>query len=279
MSTVEIMSVANVPLSGSVTIPQIGFGVFQVPPEDTQAAVEEALKTGYRHIDTARIYGNEAGVGAALAASDLAREDIFVTTKLWNSDQGYDSTLKAFDRSMDLLGLDVLDLYLIHWPTPAHDNYVDTWRALEKLQADGRVRAIGVSNFRIEDLERLAAEGLTKPSINQIEVHPYLVNAELRDYHDRHGVVTEAWSPLAKGEVLSEALIQQIARTHFKTSAQIVLAWHIALGHVVIPKSVTPSRIAENLDVLHIALSADEITAISALDQGRRTGPDPTEFN
>jgi len=273
------VTVPNIELNNGVSIPQLGFGVFQVPPAETKAAVKTALETGYRHIDTARIYGNEEGVGEAIADSGIAREDLFVTTKLWNDDQGYESTLEAFETSIKKLGLDYLDLYLIHWPMPARDTYVDTWKAFEKLYADERVRAIGVSNFRIEDLQRLLDLGLTVPAINQIELHPALIQSELREFHSRHEIVTEAWSPLAKGDVLGEPAITDIAKAHGKSSAQIIIAWHLALGNVVIPKSATPSRIAENLDVFDISLSDDEIAAIAALDRGYRTGPDPSVLN
>ncbi|MDQ3158303.1 MAG: aldo/keto reductase [Actinomycetota bacterium] len=273
------MTVPNIELNNGVSIPQLGFGVFQVPPEDTKAAVKTALETSYRHIDTARIYGNEEGVGGAIAESGIARDELFITTKLWNDDQGYESTFAAFENSLKRLGLDYVDLYLIHWPTPANDTFVDTWKAFEKLYADKRVRAIGVSNFRTEDLQRLIDLGLTVPAINQVELHPQLVQHELREFHAKHEIATEAWSPLAQGKVFTEKVIIDIAEAHGKSPAQIVIAWHLALGNVVIPKSVTPSRIAENLDVFGISLSEDEIAAITALDSGSRTGPDPAEFN
>ncbi len=273
------MTVPNIELHNGVTIPQLGFGVFQVPPPETKAAVATALETGYRHIDTAKIYGNEEGVGQAVAESGIDRDELFITTKLWNSDQGFDSTLKAFDTSLGLLGLDYVDLYLIHWPTPAKDTFVDTWKAFEKLYADERVRAIGVSNFRTEDLQRLLDLGLTVPTINQIELHPQLVQDELREFHAEHEIATEAWSPLAQGKVFGEKAIVDIAAAHGKSPAQIVIAWHLALGNVVIPKSVTPSRIAENLDVFDIALSDDEVAAITALNTDTRVGPDPSELN
>jgi 2,5-diketo-D-gluconate reductase A len=272
------MTVRDIALNDGTTIPQLGFGVFQIDPAETQAAVEKALEIGYRHIDTARIYGNEEGVGAALRATGLA-DEVFVTTKLWNDDQGHDSTLKAFDTSMGKLGIDVLDLYLIHWPTPAHDRYVDTWKAFEQLKADGRVRSIGVSNFRVQDLQRLADEGLTTPSVNQIELHPALTQDVLRAYHAEHGIVTEAWSPLAQGQVLDEPAIVEIAEAHDATPGQVVLAWQLALDNVVFPKSVTPERIADNFAATELTLTDDELQRISAINRDERTGPDPAEFN
>lgn len=273
------MSVRDLSLSSDVTIPQLGFGVFQVDPATTQQVVETALAAGYRHIDTAHIYGNEAGVGAALRATSLPRDEVFVTTKVWNSDQGRDAALRAFDTSLDKLGLDVLDLYLIHWPTPARDLFVETWAALADLQAEGRVRAIGVSNFRTEDLRRLIDAGLPVPSINQIELHPALTQEPLKATHAELGIVTEAWSPLAQGAVLDDPAVTTIAAAHDATAAQVVLAWHLALDHVVIPKSVTPARIAENLAAAELTLTPDELAAISALDRGERIGPDPAVFN
>lgn len=273
------MSVRSIDLNDQTKIPQLGFGVFLVPPADTKAAVLKAFEVGYRHVDTARIYDNEEGVGAAITHSGLSREDLFITTKVWNNDQGYESTLQAFETSMAKLGLEYLDLYLIHWPAPAQDRIVETWQALEKLHADGRVRAIGVSNFRIEDFEKLRAAGLSTPSINQIEVHPYLTNSELRSYHEARGIVTEAWSPIARGRVLDDPVLLEIAANHDRTVAQVVLAWHLALNHVIIPKSVTPARIHENFEIFDILLSPDEIAAITGLDKGERVGPDPATFN
>lgn len=273
------MTVADLPLTDSVTIPQLGFGVFQVDPDQTQQAVETALEVGYRHIDTAKVYGNEAAVGAALKASGVPADDVFVTTKLWNSDQGHDSTLAAFDASMERLGLDTLDLYLIHWPTPERGLFSETWQAFEQLHADGRVRAIGVSNFRPQDLKQLADQGLTTPAINQIELHPALTQVSLREYHATNGILTEAWSPLAQGEVLDEPVIAGIAQAKDATPAQVVLAWHLALGNVVIPKSVTPSRIAENFAATEIELTDAEIEQISSLNRDHRVGPDPNTFN
>ncbi|WIX83225.1 aldo/keto reductase [Amycolatopsis carbonis] len=273
----------NVPvtkLNNGVEMPQLGFGVFQVPPAETKTAVKTALGAGYRSIDTATAYGNEAAVGEALAESGITRDELFITTKLWNSDQGYDQTLRAFDASVAALGLEQLDLYLIHWPLPARDKYVATWKALEKLYADGRVRAIGVSNFQPSHLRRILDEGSVVPAVNQIELSPYLVQQELRAFHADHGIATEAWSPLAKGgDLLGEQAVAEVASRHGKTPAQVVLRWHLQLGNVVIPKSVTPSRVAENIDVFGFTLTDDDLAALSALDRGLRTGPDPDTFD
>jgi 2,5-diketo-D-gluconate reductase A len=265
-------------LHDGIEIPQLGFGVFQVPPEETQAAVEVALEAGYRHIDTAAAYGNEEGVGAALAASGLPREDYFVTTKLWNSRQGEDSALAAFEASLDRLGLDHVDLYLIHWPVPSEDRFVDTWRAFEQIHREEAARTIGVSNFRIEDLERLERETEKRPTINQIELHPRFQQADLRAWHATHGMATEAWSPLAQGALLDDETIRRLAEDHGKTAAQVVLRWHLQLGNVVIPKSVTPERIRENIDLFDFELSEEEMVAMGALDRGSRIGPDPATF-
>ncbi|MCU1687704.1 MAG: oxidoreductase [Amycolatopsis sp.] len=273
-------NVPNLKLNNGVEMPQLGFGVFQVPDEETTVAVTSALDAGYRSIDTAAAYGNEAGVGKALAESGIARDELFITTKLWNADQGYDATLRAFDTSLGKLGLEQLDLYLIHWPAPARDLYLESWKAFEKLYADGRVRAIGVSNFQPSHLDRIVATGGTVPAVNQIELHPYLVQSEVRAAGAKLGIATEAWSPLAKGgEVLGESAVTALAAKHGRTPAQVILRWHLQLGNVVIPKSVTPSRVAENFDVFGFALADDEVAALSALDQGLRTGPDPDEFN
>lgn len=274
MSTVPTLTLNN-----GVTMPQLGFGVFQVPDEETTRAVSSALEAGYRSIDTAAIYGNEAGVGRALAGSGLRREELFVTTKLWNADQGHDATLRAFDTSLAQLGLDHVDLYLIHWPTPARGLYVETYRALEKLLADGRTRAIGVSNFQPAHLERLIAETGAVPAVNQVELHPGLQQRALRATHARHGIATEAWSPLAQGALLQEEAITSIAARHGRTPAQVVLRWHLQSGTVVIPKSVTPSRIRENLDVFGFELTGADVDAVDALDRGMRTGPDPDTLN
>jgi len=274
MTTVPALSLNN-----GVSIPQLGFGVFQVPPDETAKAVQTALETGYRSIDTATAYGNEEGVGEAIRASGLPREELFITTKLVNSDQGYDSTLRAFDASMAKLGLEQLDLYLIHWPLPARDTYVQTWKAFEKLYADGRIRAIGVSNFQVPHLRRLFDETEIVPAVNQIELHPNLVQAQLRKFHAEHGIITEAWSPLAKGQLLTDDTITSLASKYGKSPAQVVLRWHLQLGNVVIPKSVTPSRVKENFELFDFELSQDDVESISELDNGTRTGPDPDTFN
>jgi 2,5-diketo-D-gluconate reductase A len=272
------MTVPTIELNNGVSIPQLGFGVFLIPPEDTEDAVTRALDVGYRHIDTAQAYQNEEGVGRAVAASGLDRDDVFITTKLGNDRQGYESTLETFDASMERLGIDVLDLYLIHWPIPAKNLYVETWQAFEKLYQDGRIRAIGTSNFRVQDLQRLLDLGLTVPVVNQIELHPYLAQHELRAFHDTHQIVTEAWSPLARGDVLDDPVITGLAKEKEATPAQVVLAWHLALGNIVIPKSVTPERIAENFAATEVKLGNDEIDAITALNRDERVGPDPSSF-
>lgn len=258
------------------SIPQLGLGVWQTPADETAQAVKAALAVGYRHVDTAAIYGNEAGVGEGLRASGVPREDVFVTTKLWNAEQGFDSTLRAFDASMKLLGLQELDLYLIHWPCPARGLFVDTWRAFVRLQGEGRVRSIGVSNFEPEHLERLVQETGVKPSLNQVELHPRFQQQALRSYHAAHGIATQAWSPLGQGQLLSDPAIAALAKKHGKTPAQVIVRWHIDMGHVVIPKSVQAGRIAENADVFDFALDADDLAALARLDQpDGRIGPNP----
>ncbi|HVV91440.1 MAG TPA: aldo/keto reductase [Solirubrobacterales bacterium] len=270
--------VPRVRLSDGVEIPQLGFGVFQVPPDETGRAVEDALAAGYRHLDTAAAYRNERGVAAGIAAAGVPREEIFVTTKLWNTEQGFDSTLAAFERSIENLDTDHVDLYLIHWPVPARDLYLDTWRAFERIAEEGGARSIGVSNFRVPDLERLSREAERMPTINQIELHPLLQQEELRAWHAEHGIATEAWSPLAQGEVLGDDTLATIAAHHGRTVAQVVLRWHLQLGNVVIPKSVTPARVRENFDLFDFELSEDDLAAIARLDAGHRTGPDPSTF-
>ncbi|MBB6434695.1 aldo/keto reductase [Streptomyces candidus] len=266
-------------LNNGVEMPQLGFGVWQVPDDEATAAVSTALEAGYRSIDTAAIYGNEEGTGRALASSGIPRADLFVTTKLWNDKQGYDSTLRAFDESLGKLGLDYVDLYLIHWPLPAKGTFVDTYKAMEKILADGRAKSIGVSNFLPEHLETLIAETSVVPVINQIELHPQLQQADSRTCHAQHSIATEAWSPLGQGKGLLEVpTVVAVARKHGKTPAQAVLRWHLQLGNVVIPKSVTPSRIAENYDVFDFELDADDMAAFAALDEGKRLGPDPAVF-
>lgn len=272
--------VPSLTLNNGVEMPQLGFGVWQVPDDEATRAVATALEAGYRSIDTAAIYENETGTGRAIAASGLPREELFVTTKLWNSEQGHDSTLRAFDASLDKLGLDYVDLYLIHWPVPAKDAYVDTFRAFEKIYADGRAKAIGVSNFLPEHLDRLIGETSVVPAVNQIELHPHLQQQASREAHARYGIATEAWSPLGQGKGLLEVpAIVAVAQKHGRTPAQVVLRWHLQTGNVVIPKSVTPSRIRENIDVFGFELDDEDMAAIAVLDEDRRLGPNPGEFN
>jgi 2,5-diketo-D-gluconate reductase A len=265
-------------LRPDVEIPQLGFGVFQVPPKETELAVARALDAGYRHIDTAAAYRNEGAVGQAIHASGLDRSEIFVTTKCFNDDHGHDQARRAFKQSLERLELEHIDLYLIHWPVPMHDLYVETWQAFIELQAEGLVRAIGVSNFQPENLERLVAETGVVPAISQVELHPYFQQAGLRHEHDQLGIVTEAWSPLGQGLELEDPVIIEIAAAHSKTPAQTIIRWHIQLGNVVIPKSVTPARIVENFEVFDFSLSDEEMDAIKALDAGTRIGPDPETF-
>ena len=262
------------------TIPQLGYGVWQVEDDVAEKVVVQAFEAGFRHIDTAKIYGNEAGVGRAIERSGLKPEDIFITTKLWNADQGYESTLKAFEESMERLGLETLDMYLIHWMQPKQDKYVDTWKALIELQKQGRVKTIGVSNFTKEGLQRLIDETGVVPAINQIELHPFFNQSELREFHASKGILTQAWSPLGQGgELLESAVIGQIAAKHNATPAQVVIAWHLAIGNVVIPKSVTESRIRENYAALDVSLDETDVQAINGLDNSAegagRIGPDP----
>jgi diketogulonate reductase-like aldo/keto reductase len=259
-------------------IPQLGFGVFQVPPDETEEAVIRALNAGYRHIDTAAAYRNEGAVGQAIRASGVDRGEVFVTTKCWNEDQGYEQAKRACHASLERLELEHIDLYLIHWPVPAHDRYVETWKAFIELQQEGLVRSIGVSNFKEKHLERIISETGVTPAVNQIELHPHLQQQGLRREHEDLGILTEAWSPLAQGAVLEEPTIREIAEHHAKSPGQVVIRWHLQIGNVVIPKSVTPSRIEENFDVFDFELGGEEMEAIKGLDQGRRIGPDPDTF-
>ncbi|MCA4134463.1 aldo/keto reductase [Arthrobacter sp. M4] len=268
----------NLTFNDGNAIPQLGYGVWQVEDNVAEKVVRQAFEAGYRHIDTAKIYGNEAGVGRAIASSGLSREELFITTKLWNSDQGFDSTLKAFDESLDRLGLETLDLYLIHWLQPKQDKFVDTWKALIELQKQGKVKSIGVSNFTVEGLQRIIEETGVVPAINQIELHPFFNQAELRSFGAANGILTQAWSPLGQGgELLGDPAIAQIAAKHGATPAQVVIAWHLAIGNVVIPKSVTESRIQENFAALNVTLDEADIAAINDLDRGAegRIGPNP----
>jgi 2,5-diketo-D-gluconate reductase A len=270
--------VPNIRLNNGTEIPQFGFGVFQIPPAETAGAVREAFAAGYRHIDTAQMYGNEEGVGEAIKDSDLSRGEVFVTTKLNNDAHGYNSAISALDESLKKLQLDYVDLYLIHWPLPHQDRYVETWKGFEKLLADGRARSIGVSNFQPAHLDRLAKETDTVPAVNQIELHPLLTQTELRKYHAEHGIATEAWSPIAQGEVLGEQTITSLADKYGKSPAQVVLRWHLQVGNIVFPKSVNPDRMRENINVFDFELADDDVDAIEAMDVGHRTGPDPDTF-
>ncbi|MFD7557266.1 MULTISPECIES: aldo/keto reductase [unclassified Streptomyces] len=278
--------VPTIKLNNGTLMPQLGYGVWQVADAEAERAVGTALEAGYRSVDTASIYGNEAGTGKGIAASGIPREELFVTTKLWNGPSqtwDRDAVLRAFDESLTRLGLDHLDLYLIHWPRPMRDDFVSIWKTFEEIAASGRAKAVGVSNFRAEDLERLAAESPLVPAVNQIELHPLFPQAELRAEHARRGIATEAWSPLGQGqELLTLPAVTALAEKYGRSAAQIVLRWHLQLGNIVIPKSVTPSRIRENLDVFGFELEDGDVAALEALGSGpagRRIGPDPAEFD
>ncbi|GAA4758922.1 aldo/keto reductase [Actinomycetospora chibensis] len=271
--------VPGIELNNGTTIPQLGFGVFQIDPSDTAETVREALDTGYRHIDTAQMYGNEAEVGEAVAKSDIPRDQLWITTKCNNSNHGYEDSQTALDESLRAMGLDYVDLYLIHWPLPGKDLYVDTWKGLEQAKADGKTRTIGVSNFQPHHLDRLLEETETVPAINQIELHPHMQQAGLRSYHERHGIRTEAWSPIGQGKGLLDAPeFADIAQAHGKSTAQVVLRWHIQLGNIIFPKSVTPERIRENFAIFDFELSDDEMNTINNMEKAERLGPDPDEF-
>ncbi|MDP9187696.1 MAG: aldo/keto reductase [Actinomycetota bacterium] len=271
-------SVPQIGLNDGVEIPQLGFGVFQVEPEETAEVVTRALDTGYRHIDTAAAYQNEAGVGQALRASGLDRDEVFITTKCFNDDHGYEAARKAFKSSLDRLQLDFVDLYLIHWPVPSNDRYVETWNAFVELREEGVVRSIGVSNFQPAHLRRIIEEVGVTPSVNQVELHPRFQQPGLRREHAELGIATEAWSPLAQGEVLEDPTIAQLAEAHEKTPAQVALRWHLQLGNIVFPKSISPERIEQNFDVFGFHLSEAEMEQMEELDAGERIGPDPDAF-
>ncbi|VXB72733.1 aldo/keto reductase [Pseudoclavibacter sp. 8L] len=265
-------------MNDGIEIPQLGLGVYKVPDLEATRVVVDAIDLGYRHLDTAAFYDNEAGVGRGIRESGAPREELFVATKVWHDRHGFEETLASFDESLEKLGLDYVDLYLIHWPAPAQGRYVETWRALERLHGEGRARSIGVSNFKGHRLDRLAAETETVPAVNQIELHPRLPQVETRAYNRAHRILTEAWSPLARGTLLDEPTLLALADKHGKTVAQVVLRWQLDLGNVVIPKSVHRDRLASNLEVFDFALDADDLDVIAALESGERTGKDPDLF-
>ncbi|TDQ02181.1 MULTISPECIES: aldo/keto reductase [unclassified Leifsonia] len=271
-------SIPQLTLNDGNTIPQLGFGVYKIPEAETAEAVVTALEAGYRHIDTAAFYENERGVGEGVRRSGIDRSDVFVTSKVWWTENGYDSTLRSFDASLERLGFDTIDLFLIHWPAPRSDRYVETWRALERVREEGRARSIGVANFHIHHLDRLARETGTVPAVNQVELHPWLPQAEVRAYDASHGIVTEAWSPLARGRVLGDPVLDVLAAKHGVTPAQVVIRWQLQLGNVVIPKSTSPERIRSNIDVFAFELDAEDLAAIATLESGERTGKDPDDL-
>ena len=272
--------VPTITLNDGKAIPQLGFGVFQIDPADTAEAVGVALDAGYRHIDTAQMYGNEEGVGQGIARSSIPREELYITTKLNNNQHRPDDVRRSFEESLDKLGLDHVDLFLVHWPLPTRydGDFVSTWKAMAELTADGRARSVGVSNFQPAHLERLVAETGVTPAVNQVELHPRFQQAGLRREHDELGIVTEAWSPLAQGQVLDDPAVVAIAEAHGKTPGQVVIRWHLQIGNVAIPKSVTPGRIQENFEVFDFTLDEDQMAAIEDLDAGARIGPDPDTF-
>jgi 2,5-diketo-D-gluconate reductase A len=274
-----VASVPTISLNNGVEIPQLGFGVFQIPPDETVKATTTALDIGYRHIDTAQMYGNEREVGRAVRESGIPRDEVFVTSKLNNNRLERDDILRSFDTSLTEMGFDYLDLFLIHWPLPAVSDFVARWKVMEEIYASGRVRAIGVSNFQPHHLRTLFAASEVRPAVNQIEVHPYLVQDELRAFDAEHQIVTEAWAPIAKGRVNDDPAIREIAAQVGRTPAQVTLRWHMQRGDVVFPKSVTRSRVEENFGIFDFELDESAMSAISALDRGERTGPDPDSFN
>jgi 2,5-diketo-D-gluconate reductase A len=272
-------TVPTITLNNGVEIPQLGFGVFQIPPAETKAATLTALEAGYRHIDTAEMYGNEEGVGQAVRESGIPRDEVFVTSKLNNGFHEPQAAMEAFQRTLDTLDLGHVDLFLMHWPLPKVLDYVETWKAMEKMYETGKVRAIGVSNFQIHHLNRLLAETTVVPAANQIEIHPYLTQEPLRAYGSEHQIATEAWSPIAQGKVLDDAVVERIARRVEKSPAQVVLRWHIQRGDIVFPKSVTPERVRDNFALFDFELTDADMSDISALNRDERTGPNPDEFN
>ena len=269
----------RIPLHDGRSIPQLGFGLYKVPDADAPGVVEVAIAAGYRHLDDAKLYENERGVGDGIRASGIDRNELFVTTKVWNADHGFDRTLAAFDASLERLGLDEVDLYLIHWPAPHQDLYVETWRALIRLREEGRARSIGVSNFHVHHLERIIDETGVVPVVNQVELHPWLQQRELRAFHAEHGIVTEAWSPLARGRAITDETLARIGARYGKNEAQVAIRWHLQVGNVTIPKSVTPDRIRANTQVFDFELDADALAAIDVLDADFRTGRDPDDLD
>lgn len=267
--------VTSLALRDGATIPAVGFGVYKVDDAEAETAVGLALDSGYRHVDTAEMYGNETGIGKAIRASRLDRDDVFVTTKVWNDHQGRDATLRAFDASLGRLGLDAVDLYLIHWPAAANDRYVETWRTLVELREQGRARSVGVSNFQVPHLQRVIDETGEVPAVNQVERHPWLPQRELMAFHEQHGIVTEAWSPLGRGRLVDDTVLSAIAAAHGVSVAQVLVRWNVQQGVVVLPKSVTPARIRSNLDVDGFVLTDEDLAAIATLESGQRTGSHP----
>jgi len=274
-----VTAVPTIQLNNGVEIPQLGFGVFKVPPEQTEGVTGTALEVGYRHVDTAQMYGNEAGVGRAVRAAGLARDEVFVTSKLDNPNHARDDALRSFDGTLAELGFDHVDLFLIHWPLPEVGDFVETWHAMEEIYRSGRARAIGVSNFQPHHLRRLLAAAEVVPAVNQVEVHPYLAQEEVRAFNAEHGILTEAWAPIARGRVLDDPVITTIAKRLERTPAQVTLRWAVQRGDVVFPKSVTRSRVEENFRLFDFELTDDDMAEITALDRHERTGPDPDKMN